>query len=147
MKFLSLFILPILSQALSHPFTLCQQNSLLTVDTLTFTPDPPVSGLDLKIQIQGSTSKDITSADTTLTITAFGIKVLNENIDLCTLTQCPVLASQPVQLEIVQNIPNLIPANVEIDVELNSKSSTGEEIICIDTNFKVQPALLCNNLR
>lgn len=138
MKFL-FFILPLLTQVLSHPFTLCQPNPLLTVNSLTFAPDPPVSGQDLKIQIQGSTSKDITSAQSTLTISAYGIKLINENIDLCTLTQCPVLASQPVQLEITKNIPKFIPANTKISVELNSKLGDGEEIICIDTDFQVHP--------
>ena len=127
---------------LSHPFTVCSDSGLLTVDSLTLTPDPPISGSDVRIDIRGSISKTVDNAEAVLNVKIYGIDVINEKLDLCTLVTCPIVSSAPVSLGIVQNIPSVVPTGTELDVQLDAKTASGEEIACVQTSFSVSPTSL-----
>lgn len=134
MKFLKYLIYSILSLTSAHDFTICSESTILNISSLTLNPDPPKSGENLEIGIKGNLSKDIINPDTTLNLYLDNLKILSENIDLCKLTTCPIYYTQPVNIVINQNIPSLIPKNIEIEIQLESKQKN-EEITCIKTSF------------
>ena len=117
MKVVSLFLLPLLT--IAHDFTNCKDNTILNVQSILLNPDPPVIGQNLDINIKGISSKIISSASTTLSITS-----------------CPIPENQLSNINISENIPSEIPAGITLNVELVSKTDV-DEIACIDLSFKL----------
>jgi len=121
-----------------HEFTKCSTNNLLDVESINLNPDPPIINAELNILVSGRTNKPINSMIGEITVKVLGIPLLNENIDLCTYTSCPLIENKEVNFNITQNIPSLIPSGTNIDVKLDVKTDDKIEVCCLELNFKAE---------
>ena len=133
MKFLNFFLYSFLfNDNSSHDFTICIPSKTYQIDikSVILTPDPPVIGKNLDIEIDVIPSIELTSITSVLQISMSGIKILQTNIDLCSYVSCPLEPNVLNNIKISEQIPYLLPTGTKLDVNID-----GGDILCIDLSF------------
>jgi hypothetical protein len=116
-----------------HDFKNCDNNQgLLYVNSINLDPDPPTIGNNLTIKIVSIPKQNITDANGILTVKFLGINILKENLNLCDYVQCPLIEGNITNINIIQNIPNILPSGSKLDFTLDSTTNEKKEITCVE---------------
>ncbi|CAG9462986.1 unnamed protein product [Pedinophyceae sp. YPF-701] len=118
----------------------CDDNPDVSVDNVTFQPDPAKAGSDIDIHLLGTSGLSTpVSAGTVKIVVKFRGKfqVLDETDDICDRTTCPLMPG-PVDIAAKQKLPPITPPG-DYEVHMVASDADGEELICVDLKFNVSP--------
>jgi hypothetical protein len=113
----------------AHDFSLCSDDPIFKITQVNLTPDPPLQGNNLEIDITGDVTNTITTFETDMTLKLYSVQIISENFDLCSFTSCPITGS-PSTVKFVYEIPNIFPTGVAFDLQFNSSN-----IACLDISI------------
>ena len=134
MRVLSLFVASLVASVSGHSFSSCQAGSPITVNTITLTPDSPVGGKPLNIEVSASSTKVLQKLSAHVEAKAFGIKVLSTDFDICSSITCPIAAG-PVDIKISQDLPDGIPQGVTTDVQITLLDENSAQDGCVSMSL------------
>ena len=121
----------------AHPFSNCGSSSdVLSVSSVSIRPDPPVAGQKVTVTLNGTVSATETEGDAAITVKYLGIAVINENLNLCKLTTCPVKANTPFSGDYNIDVPSYAPSG-EYDATITVKDGSGKQLGCLELTFNL----------
>ena len=132
MNFLNFFLYNFLFNTVSHDFTVCDTSKSYQLDikTITLTPDPPIIGENLDIEISVVPSTELTSINAVLKVSVLDVPFFTQSIDLCRYVTCPLEPKALNNIKISQQIPSLFPPELKLDVNID-----GGDTVCLDLSF------------
>lgn len=144
MKFLPATLLSLAcSYGYSHDFTRCGTDHL-GISTVTLSPDPPIRGKPLMVNVTGTTSVDITEASAQLQISVMGIPVTHTSYNFCKDlgVTCPLRSGDSYQAGVIVDVPSEAPHGVAIDAQLKFTSKDNDvaddgSLDCLKLNLRV----------
>jgi len=124
-------------KAAPFPFAVCAGAPTdLSVTALLVTPDPPVKGQNINMELQGTVDEQLTSGSNFVVNVLYdGVQIFTETIDMSTATTLPV-GPGPVDLKYSVLIPSIAPAGNYV-VSLTFNDQTGTEITCIQLTLNL----------
>lgn len=139
-RFIFLF-LGLLQPSLAHTFSLCDGDNSLGVESVTLSPDPPQTGEQLTVTLEGITKIDVLPTTTIdLDVSALGISIAQEHFNFCDdfgLT-CPLLAGTPYKAAIRYDIPEQAPSGLDIQAKILAHDGNGKEITCLELDTTLE---------
>jgi C1A family cysteine protease len=139
-RFVFVALLVLAAFANAHDFTKCSGvTDKLGITAVDLTPDPPVPGQDLKVQITATPTEAITAGTTSLDIKAFGVKIASLNFDLCKDMglSCPIAAGKQIVGAVSYTIPSAAPAGITAEADATIKDGAGNELSCFTLSVKL----------
>jgi len=114
----------------------------LKVDSVSITPDPPVVGQLITVQIQGELDETIVSGTVHLELAVFTkIVLVNTTYSLCDLIAkfmtCP-LEEGPINIKVQATIPSEAPPGPYTG-SVHVYDQNDSEVICVDLKFTMKP--------
>merc|ERR1719487_1941726 len=144
--FLAVCILAVLFAANADDiFKFCdpsQSGYTLQTQSVSVSPNPPVSGQDLKVSINGVSSKPVAKGSMAkVHVDYAGVELFDGTLDLCSFgssaIKCPL--SPGVQnISIVQNIPDVAPPGGPYTGTIDLKDQSGNQVTCLNFQFEMQ---------
>jgi len=89
----------------------------------------------------GSTEKPVNGGQLSLSVSLMGVPVFQTTMNNCDILKCPVAAG-PISASLnlpASTVPPFAPAG-EYTARAQAKSSSGEEIFCVEMKFTLPPA-------
>ncbi|CAO3610647.1 unnamed protein product [Cunninghamella blakesleeana] len=115
MKFFASTLAVVALASLSNAFTICSNaaTDLMTVTSVSYTPNPPVSGQDLTVDVTGTNNGIITGGSINVKVLAGSLPVWSATYDICTEAEangktCP-LPVGPNSFTKTVKVPSIIP--------------------------------------
>jgi hypothetical protein len=111
-----------MSSCLAHNFTVCDSGiNFAGIKTISLSPDPPVTGEDLKVTLAGTSQIFLGEPTAHLEFSIMGVPLSTLDVDLCKNNACPILKNTPYELVMSYPIPDEHPGNLNIDVAVTIK--------------------------
>jgi hypothetical protein len=134
-------LLVLLGAAAAHDFKSCMTSTdHAHISVLTLTPDPPVHGKELKVQVTATPDIAVTAGKIKIDITAFGVPVPGcPTFDLCKDAgiTCPPVVGKPVNATVSYSLSSLIPEGLKPDIKIHIEDVTGNDLGCIAFDITV----------
>ena len=132
MNFLNFFLYNLLFKTSSHDFKVCDTSKLYQIDikSIVLTPDPPIIGQNLDIEIDVIPSVEFNSIPIALKVSTLDVPFFQQSIDLCSYVSCPLEPNVLNNIEISQTIPYLFPPGIKLDINID-----GGDSFCFDLSF------------
>jgi len=120
-----------------YPFSVCRNTPTdLVVSSLNISPDPPIKGASILVQLNGTIDEQLTKGSNfDINVLFMGIKIYSEKIDMAQATTLPV-NSGPITFRYSVLIPSDAPSGPYI-VQLIFNDQTNTEIGCISVYFNL----------
>ena len=130
----------------AHPFTRCGTDNF-GIQNVVVSQAPPVSGSSFILNITGTASVDIGTAEADLNISTMGISLAQTGYNFCKDlgVHCPLKSGDTYTASIMVEIPSAVPHGVDMDARLtiaeysNSESRSSD---CLDIAFPRESNLL-----
>jgi hypothetical protein len=119
-----------------------QTGYTLQIQSITVNPNPPASGQDLSVKLNGVSSKPVAQGSAAkVHVDYAGVELFDGTLDLCSFGssafKCPM--SPGVQnITIVQNIPDVAPPGGPYTGTIDLKDQSGNQVTCIQFSFEMQ---------
>merc|ERR1712159_636432 len=100
-----------------YTFTVCNDNDQVGISTINFTPDNPIPGSSVKINVKAQPKIKISEGITMKAIVkTLGIKVGEISYDICNdlNVNCPIESGKMFETEITFDIPIYAPSNTKV---------------------------------
>ena len=107
----------------STPFKDCVSPDHAHLSDLSLSPDPPVHGARVALQITTTPDIPITSGTVNVAVTVFGIPVPGTpTYDLCTEVgvSCPLVPGKPVAASVDYSVSPHVPAGIDATISLQA---------------------------
>lgn len=122
----------------AHEFTVCKPDPIINISQINFTPDPPISGQNLNIEIIGHPLQEIMcNIDTKFKLYLGSIPIYNTEVDICDFVSAPIEPYVPFLLSYNQTIPSFIPTCLKLKGHLDSVTQGQDNILCIEFNLDI----------
>ena len=124
----------------STPFKTCVSPDHAHLSDLSLSPDPPVHGEHVLLQITTTPDIEIASGTVDVAVTVFGIPVPGTpTYDLCTEVgvSCPLAPGKPVAASVEYGVSSHVPPGIDATISLQIKDGDGTEIGCATFEVKV----------
>jgi cathepsin L len=128
-------LVTLVSVSFSHEFGPCKNSKVgdeLGVQSVLFTPDPPVAGRTVQVQVAGKAIADIPQGDLHVEVRVLGITIVKEVLNMCDLMSCPIKAGVDYVAKVSQEIPGDTPDGIGATVRLSLVSS-GTTVSCLES--------------
>jgi len=124
-------------KATPFPFTVCPGAPTdLSVTALYVTPDPPVKGQNINMELTGTVDEQLTTGSNFVVNVLYdNVQIFTETVDMSTATTLPV-GPGTVDLKYSVLIPSIAPAGSYV-VSLTFNDQTGTEITCIQLSLNL----------
>ena len=132
-------LIAIFASMVSATITNCgTSQSVFTIDSLSLTPENPVSGDIATMMIGFDAPMSVSAGTATYTLSLNGLP-FSQQQDLCAATTCPIAAGHNT---VVSNIT--IPSNVAgtIAAKIEWSDATGQELMCVKVKETLQSKAL-----
>ena len=120
-------------------FTSCGTSAdSVLLDTITVTPDPPVLGKAVTLNLKGKLSKVLDLGSKMHLKANIGtIKVKDETYDMCSKAQlpCPIAVGQQT-INALLEVPSNIPPGVTINMQITGTNKDGSAAFCLTGSMK-----------
>ena len=140
---MKLFIafLSLLSLSLAHEFATCKSQKVdqLGVEYVSFTPDPPKSGLPVEVAVKGRSSIAVTAGKLHVDVRVLGIVVESQVLELCDVVKCPLKAGEEYEGKVTQQIPEGTPDHMGATVRLTLIDENGHSLSCLESYVEIGP--------
>eukprot|EP01113_Clastostelium_recurvatum_P025195 TRINITY_DN302_c0_g1_i4.p1 TRINITY_DN302_c0_g1~~TRINITY_DN302_c0_g1_i4.p1 ORF type:complete len:140 (-),score=56.26 TRINITY_DN302_c0_g1_i4:144-563(-) len=100
----------------------------LKISNVAITPDPPVKGQNLSVELDGTLSTTITGGNLAISIKYGFITVIDKTVPFCSEEKCPVNAG-PYTQKITEMLPSDAPSG-KYTGKLTGTDQSGKEIAC-----------------
>ncbi|CAO3610659.1 unnamed protein product [Cunninghamella blakesleeana] len=127
---------------LSNAFTLCGNaaTDIMTVSSVSYTPNPPVSGQDLTVDVSGTLKSSVSGGTIKVTVAAGILTVWSASYDICTEAAangqtCP-LAAGAYDFHKTVTVPSIIPPGT-YTLKAVATTTSGQEITCVTQPFTI----------
>ena len=107
----------------STPFKTCVSPDHAHLSDLSLSPDPPVHGEHVSLQITTTPDIEIASGTVDVAVTVFGIPVPGTpTYDLCTEVgvSCPLVPGKPVAASVDYSVSPHVPAGIDATISLQA---------------------------
>lgn len=112
---------------LAHTFQVCNNDNLLGVDSIHLTPDPPLTGENLTVTLEGTTQQEI-GTDTTLELSlhSLGIPLAQETFNFCRDfgLSCPMASNTSYHAALSYPIPSEVPSGLTVKAEIQTSPAS-----------------------
>lgn len=118
------------------PYTNCGTSAdLLSNVVVNASPDPPVPGKAVDIDVTGTLSTAVKSGKYTLSVAYDGITIITKTGDLSSLTTLPVAAG-PLKVAKSETLPSSVPAG-SYTAKISATANGGAALFCADLDLKI----------
>jgi len=107
------------------------------VQSVVFTPDPPVSGRPVSVTVKGATTVDVNEGQLHVDVRVLGITVSSQVLDLCEVVKCPLKAGETYSGVVSEEIPQGTPDHMGATVRLTLTVGSGQTLTCLESHVEI----------